>query len=108
MTPQELRLFAFAAIDDPDARIVLDDAFRDVEDIVGFRVTADAVYLWFLEDDEATMKAIHLDPRVPSRIATEPTHAWLASALTAVLLFGEWPEVWELAKEIDYPDDWWD
>lgn len=108
MTPQELRLFALAAIDDPDARIVLDDAFRDVEDIVGVRVTADAIYLWFLEDDEATMRAIHLDPRVPSRIAAEPTHAWLASALTAVLLFGEWPVVWDLATEecwvYDYDD----
>lgn len=99
MTPQELRLFALAAIDDPDARVVLEDAFRDVEDIVGYRASADAVYLWFLEDDEATMKAIHLDPRVPSRLSREPTHEWLASALTAVLLFGEWPEEWELAVE---------
>ena len=109
MTLAQLRAFALPAVDDDDARIVLEDAFRELDSIVGFHTTPSAIYLWFYEDDEARMTAIQLDPTpgLPPRFVSETAHEWLAHALAAAMLFGAWPESWPFVEQYRwFEEDW--
>jgi hypothetical protein len=91
MNRDELCRLALAAIDDADARPVLSDALEETG--------------WW---DERVEGAV--EPKFNRRVWTTATLSWvmvergdrpnlyLASAVAAVLLFGDWPTSWPLAS----------
>lgn len=79
MTIEQLCALALAAIDDADARVVLADGMLEIETPERQRIMTRMVPMWMGWD---------LSP------------SW-ASAIAAVLLFGDWPTRWPLAQRCE-------